>query len=485
MDGGSESVVVGGIGSRLIGPCPGVALPCFLAPEIRKASMVSFCLSRLDQENQERRQDKILSLDPHTNLHHLYRNQNLRNAEEEEEEEEGEGDREPNHISLKTPHEPPTASFQELFHQTHLLYGRQPPPPSPPETLFTPPPPPLPLPKKRPYFPMFEGDGHLNPPPPPSRTGGGEIVAVQGGRIVRSTGRQDRHSKVCTAKGLRDRRVRLAAHTAIQFYDVQDRLGYDRPSKAVDWLINKAKAAIDGLAELPAWHPTAAATSSPPNTGSVPVNARKNLQQQNQPHETGVSGNEHVSAFLPPSLDSDVQFQSFPTHDLFSRNSSNSNSQDLRLSLQSFQDPNFIHHHPQTEQHAQSQGQQHVLLTGIPLGFDGWRSLPENLPSWNSGGVAGGDFNQFLNNSQRGPLQSSNTPSVRAWIDPSAAMADHHHHPQGTLPVYPPSSFSGGIGFSGYGGFSGFHIPARIQGSKEEHDGYSDKPSSASSDSRH
>ncbi|KAI8017002.1 Transcription factor TCP10 [Camellia lanceoleosa] len=73
------------------------------------------------------------------------------------------------------------------------------------------------------------------------RHGGGEIVEVQGGHIVRSIGRKDRHSKVCTAKGPRDRRIRLAAHTAIQFYDVQDRLGYYRPSKAVDWLIKKKK----------------------------------------------------------------------------------------------------------------------------------------------------------------------------------------------------------------------------------------------------
>lgn len=79
---------------------------------------------------------------------------------------------------------------------------------------------------------------------------GGEIVEVEGGQILRATGRKDRHSKVYTAKGPRDRRVRLAAHTAIQFYDVQDRLGYDRPSKAVDWLIKKARAAIDGL-DLP------------------------------------------------------------------------------------------------------------------------------------------------------------------------------------------------------------------------------------------
>ena len=38
---------------------------------------------------------------------------------------------------------------------------------------------------------------------------------------------------------------------------------------------------------------------------------------------------------------------------------------------------------------------------------------------------------------------------------------------------------------SGLGGFSGFRIPTRIQGEDEEHDGVSDKPSSASSDSRH
>lgn len=67
---------------------------------------------------------------------------------------------------------------------------------------------------------------------------------------VRPTGTKDRHSKVRTAKGLRDRRVRLSAPTAIQFFDVQDRLGFDQPSKAVDWLIKKARAAIDELAPV-------------------------------------------------------------------------------------------------------------------------------------------------------------------------------------------------------------------------------------------
>ncbi|KAL2341108.1 hypothetical protein Fmac_009048 [Flemingia macrophylla] len=67
-------------------------------------------------------------------------------------------------------------------------------------------------------------------------------------RVSRASGGKDRHSKVMTSKGLRDRRVRLSVTTAIQFYDLQDRLGYDQPSKAVEWLINAAQ---DSISELP------------------------------------------------------------------------------------------------------------------------------------------------------------------------------------------------------------------------------------------
>ncbi|XAR59212.1 hypothetical protein NMG60_11014921 [Bertholletia excelsa] len=82
------------------------------------------------------------------------------------------------------------------------------------------------------------------------RKGGSEEVeAGQTGRVVRSTGRKDRHSKVSTAKGPRDRRVRLSAATAIRFYDVQERLGCGRPSEAIDWLMKEAKAAIDALGD--------------------------------------------------------------------------------------------------------------------------------------------------------------------------------------------------------------------------------------------
>ncbi|XP_052723634.1 transcription factor TCP5 isoform X2 [Vigna angularis] len=70
-------------------------------------------------------------------------------------------------------------------------------------------------------------------------------------RVSRAFGGKDRHSKVCTVRGLRDRRVRLSVPTAIHLYDLQDRLGLNQPSKVVDWLLNAAKHEIDELPPLP------------------------------------------------------------------------------------------------------------------------------------------------------------------------------------------------------------------------------------------
>uniref|UniRef100_A0A0A8YNB2 TCP domain-containing protein n=1 Tax=Arundo donax TaxID=35708 RepID=A0A0A8YNB2_ARUDO len=69
-------------------------------------------------------------------------------------------------------------------------------------------------------------------------------------RVSRGFGGKDRHSKVRTVKGLRDRRVRLSVPTAIQLYDLQDRLGLSQPSKVVDWLLDAAQHEIDKLPPL-------------------------------------------------------------------------------------------------------------------------------------------------------------------------------------------------------------------------------------------
>ncbi|XP_019452972.1 PREDICTED: transcription factor TCP13-like isoform X2 [Lupinus angustifolius] len=70
-------------------------------------------------------------------------------------------------------------------------------------------------------------------------------------RVSRAFGGKDRHSKVCTIRGLRDRRVRLSVPTAIYLYDLQHRLGLNQPSKVFDWLLNAAKHEIDELPPLP------------------------------------------------------------------------------------------------------------------------------------------------------------------------------------------------------------------------------------------
>lgn len=181
------------------------------------------------------------------------------------------------------------------------------------------------------------------------RATGGEIVQVEGGHILRSTGRKDRHSKVYTAKGPRDRRVRLAAHTAIQFYDVQDRLGYDRPSKAVDWLIKKAKNAIDKLDELPPWNPNQVLSSTIEADATAleqqsEYQLQRELEENNQsqvnssnsymmqggepPHES--LGDTMKSFFPMNSGTSLMNFQNYP-HEIMPRSSLQ--NEDLGLSL--------------------------------------------------------------------------------------------------------------------------------------------------------
>ncbi|KAI4343977.1 hypothetical protein L6164_011258 [Bauhinia variegata] len=69
-------------------------------------------------------------------------------------------------------------------------------------------------------------------------------------RVSRTFGGKDRHSKVCTVRGLRDRRIRLSVTTAIQLYDLQDKLGVSQPSKVIDWLLEATKNDIDMLPPL-------------------------------------------------------------------------------------------------------------------------------------------------------------------------------------------------------------------------------------------
>ncbi|KAE9619972.1 putative transcription factor TCP family [Lupinus albus] len=127
-------------------------------------------------------------------------------------------------------------------------------------------------------------------------------------RVSRAFGGKDRHSKVCTIRGLRDRRVRLSIPTAIHLYDLQDRLGLNQPSKVVDWLLNAVKQEIDELPPLPvspsnftlgypSFAPSNEVTTSQFNTG-LP-NARNSDRIDSEEHHKQESNDSHV---LPNNL---------------------------------------------------------------------------------------------------------------------------------------------------------------------------------------
>ena len=86
--------------------------------------------------------------------------------------------------------------------------------------------------------------------PPPQGGRNGAAAAGQGHARARNRPfRTDRHSKIRTAQGVRDRRMRLSLDVARDFFALQDRLGFDKASKTVDWLLTQSKPAIDRLTE--------------------------------------------------------------------------------------------------------------------------------------------------------------------------------------------------------------------------------------------
>nr|UOF76535.1 CYC/TB1-like protein [Canna indica] len=102
---------------------------------------------------------------------------------------------------------------------------------------------------------LFTSDGITNAPPastwpslpPADATPMMKEGNKRSGSHKRST-RKGRHSKICTAAGPRDRRMRLSIDVARSFFHLQDMLGFDKASKTVQWLLTMSKAAIKEVA---------------------------------------------------------------------------------------------------------------------------------------------------------------------------------------------------------------------------------------------
>lgn len=245
------------------------------------------------------------------------------------------------------------------------------------------------------------------------------VEDVHGGRIVRSTGRKDRHSKVCTTRGPRDRRVRLSPNTAIQFYDVQDRLGYDRPSKAIDWLMKEAKSAIDALDDS-SYSASAAAAAQLNSTNFLQSAANHHLHHppaetsfETQEYNMNDISNGNYSFF---SMLNGIAVPPLPSSNFNAQPQSNrSQAQGICFS---FQDLPFL---------LGSSGQQVLLPPPIPISQHA--ETNQRISTWNANNSSnpkaageGGSLNpvlplqhpyQQLPPYQREPLQSSSSPSFQ------------------------------------------------------------------------
>nr|AXM05017.1 cycloidea-like protein [Doronicum orientale] len=87
------------------------------------------------------------------------------------------------------------------------------------------------------------------PPPPPIKQPCSDSVISPSRKRVNAASKKDRHSKIFTAQGPRDRRVRLSIDISKKFFGLQDLLGFDKASKTLDWLFTKSKTAIKDLVE--------------------------------------------------------------------------------------------------------------------------------------------------------------------------------------------------------------------------------------------
>ncbi|RYR59079.1 hypothetical protein Ahy_A05g024919 [Arachis hypogaea] len=85
---------------------------------------------------------------------------------------------------------------------------------------------------------------------------GGVVGGHNGLNLLTKKGKKDRHSKIFTSQGLRDRRVRLSSEIARKFFDLQDMLEYDKPSNTLQWLFTKSENAIRELQRTKQANPT-------------------------------------------------------------------------------------------------------------------------------------------------------------------------------------------------------------------------------------
>ncbi|XP_076958356.1 transcription factor CYCLOIDEA-like [Bidens hawaiensis] len=75
----------------------------------------------------------------------------------------------------------------------------------------------------------------------------GHLILEDACLTGKRSSKKDHHSKIITARGPRDRRMRLSLNVAKKFFKLQDMLGFDKASNTVHWLLMKSEPAIRDL----------------------------------------------------------------------------------------------------------------------------------------------------------------------------------------------------------------------------------------------
>ncbi|KAI7743651.1 hypothetical protein M8C21_031019 [Ambrosia artemisiifolia] len=111
-----------------------------------------------------------------------------------------------------------------------------------------------------------------------------ENKCLMGKRSVK----KDRHSKINTARGPRDRRMRLSIDVAKKFFKLQDMLGFDKASNTIQWLLMKSKPAIEQLNNV---SPSSASECEVDLSGIDDLLMEKSINSRNKEKVNSCSGN--------------------------------------------------------------------------------------------------------------------------------------------------------------------------------------------------
>ncbi|XP_010439860.1 PREDICTED: transcription factor TCP2 [Camelina sativa] len=223
-------------------------------------------------------------------------------------------------------------------------------------------------------------------------------------RVSRASGGKDRHSKVLTSKGPRDRRVRLSVSTALQFYDLQDRLGYDQPSKAVEWLI---KAAEDSISELPSL-----------NNTNFPTDDDENQNHQNRTLTTTTTAAANSLSKSACSSNSDTSKNSSGLSLLRSELRDKARERARERTAKETKERSSDHHHHQSHTTTFTD-----LLNSSSDPVNSNRQWMAQAPS------ASSPMEYFTSGLILGSGQQTHFP-ISTNSHPFSSISDHHHHHQ-------------------------------------------------------